>query len=81
MRSDPEIVIADHLAPRFQLRPNRSIRFGRRFRQEECRQQMHELTQPLKRRNPLGALCRVIVAPSQRAAARSDTGMVRRCNV
>src|ERR1019366_8237833 len=56
MRSDPEIVVSDHLPFRFQLRPNRSVCFGRRFRQGERGQQMHELPQPLKRRNPLLAL-------------------------
>jgi transposase len=38
MRSDPEIVVSDHLASRFQFRPNRSVRFGRRFRQGDCGQ-------------------------------------------
>src|SRR5208282_6546155 len=60
MRSDPEIVVSDHLASRFQLRPNRSVRFCRRFRQGECGQHMHELTQSLKRCNSLHALCRAI---------------------
>ena len=45
VRSDPEIVIFDHLASRFQLRPNRSVRFGRRFRQRERGQKLHKLAQ------------------------------------
>ncbi len=56
MRRDPEIVIADYLAHRFQFRPNRSISFGCRFRQGERGQQLQKLTQPLARRNPLRAL-------------------------
>jgi len=55
MRSDPEIVVSDHLALRFQLGTNRSVRFGRRFRQRERGQPMHKLAQSLERLNPLRA--------------------------
>ena len=37
MRRDPQIVVSDHLALRFQLGANRSIGFGRCVRQGHCR--------------------------------------------
>ena len=72
MRSDPEMVVSDHLASRFQRRPNRSVRFDRRFRQGERWQKMHELT--LKRPNPLlalgGAIEQLAVGNDESAASQ-----------
>src|ERR1700676_716284 len=74
MRSDPETVVSDHLASRFQRRPNRSVGFDRRFRQGERWQKMHELTQPLKRPNPLlalgGAIEQLAVGNDESAASQ-----------
>jgi len=38
MRRDPKIVVSDYFASRFQLRPNRSVRFGRRRRENDSPQ-------------------------------------------
>ena len=74
MRSDPEMVVSGHFASRFQPRPNRSVRFDRRFRQGERWQKMHELTQPLKRPNPLlalgGAIEQLAVGNDESAASQ-----------
>jgi hypothetical protein len=62
MRSDPQIVVSDRLALRFQLRPNRSVRFGGCFRQVREAPLTHETV--LIARCPRKIRCR----PSQLAS-------------
>src|ERR1700693_181224 len=56
VRSNPEIVVADHLALRLQLGTHLSVGFGSAFRQSQSRQQADQLPEPLQSCRPLSTL-------------------------
>ena len=53
MRRNPQVVISDHCALRFQICANRSVGLCRRFRQRERRKHADEFSEALQSRSAL----------------------------
>src|SRR5450755_3185447 len=56
MGGNPQIVVPDHLALRFQVGTNPSVGISRGFRHRKCRQQADKFAQSLEGCKPLMAL-------------------------